>query len=146
MNAKELADRYKVAVEEQLGLIAKIDEDNHVVFRHPDVGTFFIPLNAENDPEYFRMVFANFADKRLTGGDKSKLLNLLNRVNSKYKGACLTMNDDDEGNVWATVNGFLGAPDQGPSEEILNSVLARYFSALRTAVDGLFSEAKEIQD
>jgi hypothetical protein len=146
MNAKELAERYKVAVEEQLGLIAKITEDNDVAFKHPDVGNFFFDLSAENDPEHLRLVFPNFADKRLTEGDLFRLLHLLNQVNSTYKGVNLVMLDDDEGSVWASCEAFLAAPDQGPSQEILNSVIKRYFTALRSAIDGLFSAAKECQN
>lgn len=143
MDAKELAQRYKTAVEEGLGLLGKPDDDNDVVFKHPDLGTFFFSLDAENDPEYMMLVFPNFADKDLTGGDKTKLLQLLNQVNRKSKAVKLAMRDDENGNVVATIESFLAAPNQGPSQELLNSVVKRNMSAMRAAIDSLIRAAKD---
>ena len=142
MDSNELAQRYKFAVEENLGLIAKIDGDNDVVFKHPDLGTFYFSLDAEKDPEYFRLVYSHFADKILTGGDKTKLLQLLNQVNRECKAVKLIMLDDDDGNVVAATEGILAGPDQGPSQELLSSVVRRYLSVIRTARENLFNAAK----
>jgi hypothetical protein len=143
MDAKELALRYKSAVEEGLGLLAKLDDDNDVIFKHPDLGTFLISLDAKNDPEYMMLVFPNFADKDLTGGDKPKLLELINKVNRTCKAVKIGMRDGEEGNVVATIECILAAPNEAPSQELLNSVMKRNMSAMRAAVETLIRLAKE---
>ena len=142
IDAKALAERYKLAVEEQLSLVAKIDETNDVVFKHPDLGTFYFSLDAEDDPEYLMLVFPNFVDKDATGGDKTKLLEAVNKVNRKSKGVKLSIRDDADANVIATVECFVAASDEGPSQEFLDTTIKRTFSAMRACVGNLVEEIK----
>ena len=142
IDAKALAERYKLAVEEQLSLVAKIDETNDVVFKHPDLGTFYFSLDAVKDPEYLMLVFPNFVDKDATGGDKTKLLEAVNKVNRKSKGVKLSMRDDDDANVMATVECFVAASNEGPSQEFLNATIERTFSSMRACVGTLVEEIK----
>ena len=59
IDAKELAQRYVNALTE-IGVVAKIDDESDVVFKMPGVGSFYISLDAENDPEFMRLVYPNF--------------------------------------------------------------------------------------
>ena len=43
LTKKELAQRYQTAVQEEVGLLAKIDSDDDVIFKYPDLGTMFFP-------------------------------------------------------------------------------------------------------
>ena len=88
------------------------------------------------------LVFPNFADKDLTGGDKSKLLELVNQVNSSTKAVKLSVRDKEPFNVIATIECFLAAKGQGPSQELLDSVIKRNLSAIRSAVQSLIVAAR----
>ena len=143
IDAKELAKRYQTAVQDQLGLLATVDETNDVVFKHPDLGTFYFSLDAENDPEYFMLVFPNFIDKTATAGDRLKLLEAVNKVNRRAKGAKLSMRDGDEGKVMASVECFVAGPDQAPSQEFLNTIIKRTMSSIRACVAELVKEVQE---
>ena len=142
MDANELAQRYKKAVEEKLGLLGKIDDAGDVIFRHPDLGSFFFSLDAKDDPEYMMLVFPNFADKDLTGGDRGKLLELVNQVNRTNKAVKLAVRDNPEASVGATDECFLGASGEMPSQDLLNGVIKRNLSAIRSAVQSLIQAAK----
>ena len=58
IDAKELAQRYVNALTE-IGVVAKIDDESDVVFKMPGVGSFYISLDAEDDPEFMRLVYRN---------------------------------------------------------------------------------------
>ena len=143
IEAKALAERYKSAIEDKLGLLAKIDDTNDVVFKHPDLGTFYFSLDAENDPEYLMLVFPNFIDKSATGGDRQKLLEAVNTVNRKSKGVKLSMRDGDEGNVMATLESFVAATNEAPTQEFLNAIMKRTMTAMRACVGALVEEVKK---
>ena len=145
IDAKKLAERYKIAVQDQLGLLARVEdnEEPDVIFKHPDLGTFLFSLDAKNDPEYFMLVFPNFMDKNATGGDRLKLLEAINKVNRRAKGAKLCMRDDDEGNVMASIECFVAGPDEAPSQEFLNAIIKRTMSSIRACVAELVKEIKE---
>ncbi len=135
MDAQELATRYKTAVEESLGLIAKIDDDKDVTFKHPDLGTFYFSLDAAQDPEYMMLVFPSFADERSIGGDRVKLLEIVNAVNGQCKAVKLSVRErDGHHNVTATAECFLAGADQGPTQELLKAIIKRTFSALTSGV------------
>jgi hypothetical protein len=142
ISSEDLAKRYKKAVEDQLGLIAKKDEVDDVVFKHPDLGNFYFSLDAENDPEYLMLVFPNFMDKDATGGDRLKLLEAVNRVNGKSKCAKLSVRPGEEANVIATVECIVAAPNEMPSEEFLNATIQRMFSTISACVKALVAEVR----
>ena len=136
MDALELATRYKKAVEESLGVIANIENENRVVaFKYPDFGTFLFAIDAKDDPEYMMLLFPNFADKDMTGGDVNKLLELVNNVNGSNKAAKLSMRDDSS--VTATIECYLAAENKAPTLEVLSSVIKRNVSSIRSAVAAL---------
>lgn len=133
MDGLELAKRYKTAIEESLGLLARIENENRVVtFKYPEVGVFFFVIDAKDDPEYMTLVFPSFADKDLTGGNASKLLELVNKVNGSNKAVKLSMQDDS--NVTATIECFLAATGEAPGQALLNSVIKRNVTSIRAAV------------
>ena len=147
IDAKELAKRYQTAVQDQLGLLATVDETNDVVFKHPDLGTFYFSLDAENDPEYFMLVFPNFIDKSATANNsRLELLEAVNKVNRRAKGAKLSMRDGDEGKVMASVECFVAGPDQAPSQEFLNTIIKRTMSSIRACVAELVKEVQKPAD
>lgn len=78
------------------------------------------------------LVFPNFANKDLTDGNISKLVELANKVNGSNKSVKLSVQDDS--NVGATIECYLAAPGEGPSQELLNSVINRNVTAIRAAV------------
>ena len=145
IDPKVLSERYRLAVVEQLGLVATVDAANDVVFKHPDLGTFYFSLD-KDDPEYLMLVFPNFVDKSATNGDCMKLLEIINKVNRKSKGVKLTMRDDADCNVMATAESFVAAPDDGPSQDFLDATIRRTLSAVRSCVGSVIEEIKELKE
>jgi hypothetical protein len=146
ITALQLAQRYKSAVEEEVGLLAKIDEDNDVIFKYPDLGTMFFSFDAEKDPEYLMLVFPNFADRDDLEVTREQLLLAINAVNTQNKAVKLGIRADSidgKCDVIATIECFLGAPNQAPSEELLRAIMRRNLSALRGGVHSLLKETKK---
>lgn len=144
ITADNLANLY-VAALDHIGLNSHIDDDKDVVFKHPDLGTFFISLDAKDDPEFMRLVYPNFADQKLTGGDVPGLLRLINEVNRKNKAVKLyvRINDEGEANISAAIECFVAGPDEAPTLEHLQAIMKRCISAMRAGIGTL---AKEAQD
>lgn len=136
MNAHELAQRYVHALN-AIGVVAHIDDDNDVVFKMPGVGHFFIGLDAENDPEFMRLVYPNFA----TDSDEAQLLSILNNVNTSKKAVKLWMFEREDGfNVSASIECFLAGVNQAPETALLTSTLGRCIAAIQSGVASFMKE------
>ncbi|MFL9923705.1 hypothetical protein PQR62_05505 [Herbaspirillum lusitanum] len=130
MNAHELAQRYVHALN-AIGVIADIDEDNDVVFKMPGVGHFFIGLDADNDPEFMRLVYPNFVGD----SDEARMLSLLNKVNGGKKAVKLWMFEREDGfNVSASIESFLAGVNQAPDAALLTSTLERCIASIQSGV------------
>lgn len=148
MESKTLAALYKTVIEEELGMIAKIDETDDVIFKYPDLGTLYFSLDAENDPEYLMLVFPNFADAKSLELSREQLLLAINNVNSSSKAVKLSIRRktiDTDCDVTATVEAFVGAPNQAPGEAFLRQTIKRNLSALRAGARSLIEESKKIK-
>ncbi len=86
MDALELARRYKVVIEDNLGLVAEIQDNGDVWFKSPEHGRFVVNLFADNDPEYFRLVFLNVSGSSVLKEDVSTMHEYMNRINRQFKG------------------------------------------------------------
>lgn len=149
MESKTLATLYKTVIEEELGMIAKIDETDDVIFKYPDLGTLYFSLDAENDPEYLMLVFPNFADAKSLELSREQLLLAINNVNSSSKAVKLSIRRktiDTDCDVTATVEAFVGAPNQAPAETFLRQTIKRNLSALRAGARSLIEESKKIKE
>lgn len=149
MESKTLATLYKTVIEEELGMIAKIDDTDDVIFKYPDLGTLYFSLDAENDPEYLMLVFPNFADAKSLELSREQLLLAINNVNSSSKAVKLSIRRktiDTDCDVTATVEAFVGAPNQAPGETFLRQTIKRNLSALRAGARSLVEESKKIKE
>ena len=136
IDAKELAQRYVNALTE-IGVVAKIDDESDVVFKMPGVGSFYISLDAENDPEFMRLVYPNFYSNK----DVGPVLTTINSVNMKNKAVKLWARErDGEHNVSASIESFLAGSNQAPDTALLTATLERCIAANRA---GVASFAKE---
>lgn len=135
MDAKELANRYQTALKKS-GLLAEIDKDGDVIFKHPDLGSFYFSID-ERDPAYMMLVFPNFTNKDLTGGDRGKLLELVNKVNGINKAVKLVVRGTPEANVSANIECFLAMQGEMPAQDLLDSVVGRNLAALGSAIKSL---------
>lgn len=146
ITARQLAERYQTAVQEEAGLMAKIDDDNDVMFKYPDLGTMFFSFDIDKDPEYLMLVFPNFANLVTLGVKREQLLLAINTVNMQNKAVKLGIRADTiDGNcqVIATIECFVAGPNQAPTELQLRATMARNLSALRAGVHNLIKEAKK---
>ena len=144
-DAGELASRYRDAIQKVLGLVATIDSDFDVMFKHPDVGTFYFQVDAEKDPEFMRLVFYRFADRESSGLERAQLLEIVNHTNEATKAAKLWIHDGDEGTVSAAIECFLAGPDQMPASELLELIVDRVVASIRWAVDAFREEVESVK-
>lgn len=138
------AEMYQRVVQDELGLIATIDEDNDVRFKHPDMGSFFFSLDAEHDPEFLMLVYGAFFDAK-QGVSREELRRLCISVNAQCKAAKLSVRDNEDGDVVATIEMFVAGVDQAPDEAHLRAIMRRVLSSLRSAVDRFAEQVKALQ-
>jgi len=149
---QSLAELYQRVVQEVLGFEAEIDEDMDVVFDEPELGTLFFSLD-EDDPEYLRLVFGGFTSAEDLGLTDEELLEVLDEVNGNCKAAKIfvengEVDDEDEDEdedeedsdgpsikhmVTVSLEAFIAAPDQLPSEALLRDIAPRALAAVRSA-------------
>mgnify|MGYP003362132789 CR=1 FL=1 len=132
----KLAQIYIDILQNELGLMAHADKDKDVLFKLVDFGTFMLSLDAERDPEYFMLVFPNFASSQSTGLKAEDLYQIANDINLSKKAVKISVRKSDDGgfSMVATAEAFLAGADQAPSGEIIKATLGRYISAIRSGV------------
>jgi len=146
IDKKDLAQIYINALE-HMGLLGETDDDGDVVFKYPNLGGFYISLDAEKDPEFLRLVFPRFTDQRLTGGDEQKLMFVVNQVNMKNKVVKFYLRPDDDGtlNVSASADCIVAGPNMAPDPELLKSIMPRVISTIKAGVENLVRTGAEGQ-
>jgi hypothetical protein len=143
----QLAELYQRVVQEELGLVATIDEDDDVVFKHPDLGTMFFSLDADRDPEFLRLVFPRFVNAEELGVTPAQLYEVLNVVNYSNKAAKVYIGNGDEDNaprVSASIEAFIAGEDQMPDEALLRAIIGRTISALRAGANEVIDVAADM--
>ena len=146
-NPIPLTALYQTVVQEELGLVARIDEDGDVVFRYPDLGTMFFSLS-ESDPEFLRLVYPSFVDADELGLTRAQLLEVVNAVNNRCKAVKLSLQQDrgpKAGRVSASVESFVAASDTLPAEALLRAIVARCVSVIRHSAGELVKDALELK-
>ncbi|EFF78442.1 hypothetical protein HMPREF0004_0232 [Achromobacter piechaudii ATCC 43553] len=146
-NSTALTTLYQTVVQEELGLVARIDEDGDVLFRHPDLGTMFFSLS-ESDPEFLRLAYPSFVDAEELGLTRAQLLDVINAVNHRCKAVKLSLPLDrpgKPGRVTASVECFVAAPDTLPAEALLRGIVARCVSVIRHTAGELVKDALELK-
>lgn len=133
-DVRQLAELYQRVVQDELGLVARIEDDGDVLFTHPEFGEFFISLNAERDPEFMRMMLPAFFSAN-QGVSKQDLIEICNRINAKARLTILSVYDDEHGSVVASVGLVLAAPDAVPNEQLLRGVIGRAMSSMKSALE-----------
>lgn len=141
---RQLAELYQRVVQDELGLVATIDEDGDILFDHPDLGGLFISLNADRDPEYMKLMLPAFFDAT-RGVSRHDLVQICNRLNATAKLTSLTVREDALGSVVACVGLLLAAPDTSPDEAILRGVIARAMSSIKSAVERFAAELQKLK-
>jgi hypothetical protein len=138
---KELQEIYLEALSDYK---TEVDGDGDVTFRHPDIGYFYISIDSDKDPEFFRMVFPNFVDDKRLDLGREDLLELANEVNSSNKGVKMTvkyLSKDDTWNVSAQVESFIAPPNTMPDAELVKAIIARNISAIRAGATKFATDA-----
>lgn len=144
-NPTALAALYQTVVQEELGLVARIDDDGDVLFRHPDLGTMFFSLS-ESDPEFLRLVYPSFVDASELSLSRAQFLEVINSVNNRCKAVKLTLQQDRAdrpGRVSASVESFVAAPDTLPAEALLRATVERCVAVIRHSAGELVKDALE---
>lgn len=128
---QQLAELYQRVVQDELGLLATIDELGCVLFEHPDIGRFFIGLNAAKAPEYMKLTLSGFFDAT-QGVGYEDLVRICNKLNVTAKLATLTVHEDGFVDAWVGL--VFAAPFTSPDEALLRAVIgSAVFSIKRVA-------------
>lgn len=145
-NLTPLAALYQTVIQEELGLVARVDDDGDVVFRHPDMGTMFFSLS-ESDPEFLRLVYPGFVDAGDLKMAPAQLQEAINAINHRCKGVKLSVPQEGAaaGRISASIESFIAGPDKLPDEALVRAIIARCVSAIRHGVAELLKEAIELQ-
>lgn len=145
LTAIQLAEMYQRVVQEGLGLLATVDDDGDVAFRHPDLGHMFFDINAR-DPEFMRLVYPRFVDETELSVTHEALLQAINDTNRRCKGVKLFFDRAHDAEqtprVCATIEAFVAASDTAPSAALLFDVISRCISAIR---NGAFELCRTVQ-
>ncbi len=135
----ELQNVYRTVIRNTLGVEAFLDDEGDVTFDVPLQGTFYVMLDAQNDPEYFMLVFPNFY--KVDKGNYDTVLSAVNTVNNTNKAVKLSFRDKDwSGNLKASAEMFIAAPNEIPDAVLLGHVLRRTLGAIISGVKA-FSQA-----
>jgi len=144
----KLAELYQRVVQDELGLVATIDEDDDVVFKHPDVGTMFFSLDAERDPEFLRLVFPRFVNAEELGVTPEQLYHVLNTVNTTNKAVKVYIGANESSQaaprVSASIEAFVAKPDEMPDETLLRAIVGRTVAALRSGANEVIDVASDL--
>jgi hypothetical protein len=123
VDVQRIAQAYKESIERSLGLVARVERECSVVFRHPELGVFVAIIHPD-DPEHFHMVFPAFLDCR-KAGPRERLLVLCNTLNATVKGVKFAMNESSEGEVSASAEAAVPLVNGVPHPDLLDGVVRR---------------------
>jgi hypothetical protein len=134
----ELAELHQRVVQEELGLLATIDESGYVNFEN-ELGKLYIVLQ-KSIPEYMGLHCMFYR------GETHALQNLrriCNSVNESSLLALLTV-DDSCFVVSAKVQLFLAGHGRMPDEILLRGVISRAMSSIKSAVEEFADELRKL--
>jgi hypothetical protein len=135
----EMQNFYRTAVKASLGIDANIDDEGDVTFEVPSQGTFYILLEAQEDPEYFMLVYPNFF--AITKENHLAALAAINTVNSKNKAVKLSFQEKEHaGSVKASAEMFIAAPNDMPDKKLVVQILNRTVNAIINGVKSFVQE------
>ena len=136
METSELAQRYVAAVEGELGVIAKVDDEGDVVFKVPQAGTLFIGID-EKDPSFFHLVFPDFGHESYFNNDRNLMYYYANEITRTTKVAKVILQERNQDlHVTATAEMFIGAPGEVPTDDMIRSIIVRGLAVvLRVATE-----------
>lgn len=138
-----LAALYQTVVQEELGMVARIDDEGDVLFKYPDLGTLYFSLS-ESDPEFLRLVYPSFVEAGDLGLTRVQLLEVISTVNNRCKAIKLTLPQDRAdraARVSASVENFVAARDTLPDAALLRAIVGRCVSAIQHCAGELLKEA-----
>jgi len=123
VEVQRIAQAYKESIERSLGLVARVERECSVVFRHPELGVFVAVIHPD-DPEHFHLLFPAFLDCR-KAGPHERLLVLCNDLNATVKGVKFAMNSSPEGEVSASAESAVPLVNGIPHPDLLDGVFRR---------------------
>ena len=135
----ELQELYRSVVKATLGVDAHVDDSGDVTFDLPEHGSFYILIDAQEDPEYFMLVYPNFFT--VTKDNYLRALIALNVVNGKNKVVKLSYQEkENAGKMKASSEMFVAGPNELPDKKLLAQILRRSISALVNGVKAFVHE------
>lgn len=143
---RSLAETYRSVIEQVLGLVATIDEDGDVVFRHLDAGTMFIDVNATHDPEFFNLKYSTYIEPGDFDLSFQDLVAFANEVNLDMKAIKMAVRDRQERwDISFSIESCLAAPDQWPERTLIEAIVGRCVRTLCSAAKALSGRLEPVR-
>lgn len=135
----ELQEFYRSVVKAALNVDSRIDEEGDVTFELPEHGSFYILIDAHEDPEYFMLVYPNFY--AVTKENYLRALIALNIVNGKDKVVKLSYQEkSNAGSMKASAEMFIAGHNEIPDKKLVAQVFRRTIAAIVTGVKDFLHE------
>jgi hypothetical protein len=135
----ELQEFYRSVVKAALNIDSRVDDAGDVTFELPEQGTFYFMIDAQEDPEYFMLVYPNFFT--VTKENYLRALIALNVVNGKNKVVKLSYQEkENAGKMKASAEMFVAGPDEMPDKKLVAQMLRRTIGAMVGGVKAFLHE------
>ena len=135
----ELQEFYRSAIKAAMGIDSHIDDEGDVTFEVPLQGAFYVLLEAQDDPEYFMLVYPNFFS--VNKENHVHALTAMNAVNSKNKAVKLSFQEKGHvGSIKASAEMFVAGPNELPDKKLVVQILRRTVGAIVSGVKAFAQE------
>jgi len=135
----ELQEFYRSVVKAVLNIDSHVDHAGDITFELPEHGAFYILIDAQEDPEYFMLVYPNFFT--VTKENYLRSLIALNVVNGNNKVVKLSYQEkDNAGKMKASAEMFIAGPNEVPDKVLVAQILRRTIAAMVSGVKAFLHE------
>jgi hypothetical protein len=135
----ELQEFYRSVVKAALNIDSSVDDAGDVTFELPEHGAFYILIDAQEDPEYFMLVYPNFFT--VTKENYLRSLIALNSVNGDHKAVKLSYQEkDNAGRMKASAESFVAGHNEIPDKKLVAQILRRTIGAIVSGVKAFLHE------
>jgi hypothetical protein len=133
-----LSKLHQRVVQDELGLLATIDERGCVQVKHPDLGEVEIFLS-DSRPEYMDIHCAIFTDYDREQDDLMRICNVVNGMRIPK------LNVSTGNTVYAGVTLLVAAPGIMPDEALLRGVIGWAIGEIKGAAEEFAAELQKLQ-
>ncbi|MCF8166997.1 MAG: hypothetical protein K9K38_05365 [Rhodoferax sp.] len=141
----ELQEFYRSVIKAALNVDSRIDDEGDVTFELPEHGSFYVLIDALEDPEYFMLVYPNFY--AVTKENYLRALIASNTVNGKDKVVKLSYQEkNNAGSMKASAEMFIADHNEIPDKKLVAQIFRRTIGAIINGVKDFLHEMPKNAD